>query len=412
MRGRRAQARDRGVGVGGAEDRGTGDEGVGARLGRLRDRRLADPAVDLQPDARPAAARLVGEPAELRHRLGHERLAAEARARPSSRGSGRSRRAGRTAPRRGWRASPRRPARAPIARSRRASATGSVAASRWKVTDAAPSSAYSGAQRSGSSIMRCTSSGTGLVAWIRSTICGPNVRFGTKWLSITSTWTKSAVAMRASSACMLTKSAARMLGLIRMPPWRPFSSRRGTRPLWSSRGLHHGAARRRARRGQTAHRRGARRVHPRARDGRSRPARARRRRPARTCAGPRATTRSEFTIQSMSKPFVLALALVERGRDAVLAKVGAEPSGEPFNAISLEEGTGRPANPMINAGRDRDDRRSSRATPSRTARGRHPRPALARSPAASSRSTSRCTPRSPPPATAIARSRICCARTT
>jgi glutaminase len=59
---------------------------------------------------------------------------------------------------------------------------------------------------------------------------------------------------------------------------------------------------------------------------------------------------AEFTIQSMSKPFVLALALVERGRDAVLSKVGAEPSGEPFNAISLEEGTGRPANPMINAG--------------------------------------------------------------
>ena len=59
---------------------------------------------------------------------------------------------------------------------------------------------------------------------------------------------------------------------------------------------------------------------------------------------------AEFTIQSMSKPFVLALALVERGRDAVLSKVGAEPSGEPFNAISLEAGTGRPANPMINAG--------------------------------------------------------------
>lgn len=57
-----------------------------------------------------------------------------------------------------------------------------------------------------------------------------------------------------------------------------------------------------------------------------------------------------FTIQSISKPFVLALALAERGRDAVLAKVGAEPSGEPFNAISLEPGTGRPANPMVNAG--------------------------------------------------------------
>ncbi|MGZ8805314.1 MAG: glutaminase A [Microbacterium sp.] len=57
-----------------------------------------------------------------------------------------------------------------------------------------------------------------------------------------------------------------------------------------------------------------------------------------------------FTIQSMSKPFVLALALQDLGRDAVLARVGAEPSGEPFNAISLEEGTGRPANPMVNAG--------------------------------------------------------------
>lgn len=59
---------------------------------------------------------------------------------------------------------------------------------------------------------------------------------------------------------------------------------------------------------------------------------------------------TEFTIQSMSKPFVLALALAEHGRDAVMTRVGAEPSGEPFNAISLEAVTGRPANPMINAG--------------------------------------------------------------
>ena len=44
---------------------------------------------------------------------------------------------------------------------------------------------------------------------------------------------------------------------------------------------------------------------------------------------------AEFSIQSISKPFVLALALQRHGRDAVLAKVGAEPSGEPFNAISL-----------------------------------------------------------------------------
>ncbi|WP_203579421.1 glutaminase A [Microbacterium hibisci] len=72
--------------------------------------------------------------------------------------------------------------------------------------------------------------------------------------------------------------------------------------------------------------------------------------------GPRGRVRAvgdvthEFTIQSISKPFVLALALAHRGRDAVLRKVGVEPSGEPFNAISLEPRTGRPANPMVNAG--------------------------------------------------------------
>lgn len=59
---------------------------------------------------------------------------------------------------------------------------------------------------------------------------------------------------------------------------------------------------------------------------------------------------TEFTIQSVSKPFVYALALERLGVDAVLERVGVEPSGEPFNAISLEEGTGRPMNPMINAG--------------------------------------------------------------
>lgn len=60
--------------------------------------------------------------------------------------------------------------------------------------------------------------------------------------------------------------------------------------------------------------------------------------------------RAEFTIQSISKPFVLALALRERGRETVLRTVGVEPSGEPFNAISLEDVTGRPANPLVNAG--------------------------------------------------------------
>jgi glutaminase len=59
---------------------------------------------------------------------------------------------------------------------------------------------------------------------------------------------------------------------------------------------------------------------------------------------------AEFSIQSISKPFVFALAVQDKGLQAVLAAVGVEPSGESFNAISLEPGTGRPANPMINAG--------------------------------------------------------------
>jgi glutaminase len=57
-----------------------------------------------------------------------------------------------------------------------------------------------------------------------------------------------------------------------------------------------------------------------------------------------------FTIQSVSKPFVYALALADIGVDDVLDRIGVEPSGEAFNAISLEPGTGRPSNPMINAG--------------------------------------------------------------
>ncbi|WP_434587540.1 glutaminase A [Streptomyces sp. A5-4] len=57
-----------------------------------------------------------------------------------------------------------------------------------------------------------------------------------------------------------------------------------------------------------------------------------------------------FTVQSVSKPFVYALVLAELGPAEVTRWVDAEPSGEAFNAISLEPGTGRPANAMINAG--------------------------------------------------------------
>jgi len=59
---------------------------------------------------------------------------------------------------------------------------------------------------------------------------------------------------------------------------------------------------------------------------------------------------SPFSIQSISKPFVYALALTELGLDAVLDRVGVEPSGEAFNELSLDRESGRPLNPMINAG--------------------------------------------------------------
>jgi glutaminase len=61
-------------------------------------------------------------------------------------------------------------------------------------------------------------------------------------------------------------------------------------------------------------------------------------------------TRVPFTIQSISKPLVYGVALEDRGRARVQQAVGVEPSGDAFNSISLEPGTGRPLNPMINAG--------------------------------------------------------------
>jgi len=61
-------------------------------------------------------------------------------------------------------------------------------------------------------------------------------------------------------------------------------------------------------------------------------------------------TRHGFTIQSVSKPLVYGAALEDRGTARVMQAIGVEPSGEAFNSISLEAGTGRPLNPMINAG--------------------------------------------------------------
>lgn len=60
-------------------------------------------------------------------------------------------------------------------------------------------------------------------------------------------------------------------------------------------------------------------------------------------------TRQAFTIQSISKPLTYGIALQDSGKETVLSKVWMEPSGEPFNSISLDP-SGRPLNPMINAG--------------------------------------------------------------
>ena len=57
-----------------------------------------------------------------------------------------------------------------------------------------------------------------------------------------------------------------------------------------------------------------------------------------------------FTIQSISKAFVYATALADRGREFLDTMVGVEPSGDAFNSISLDPQTGAPLNPMINAG--------------------------------------------------------------
>lgn len=58
----------------------------------------------------------------------------------------------------------------------------------------------------------------------------------------------------------------------------------------------------------------------------------------------------EFSMQSISKAFVYALAIEDAGLEAVTKKIGVEPSGDAFNQLSLEKGSNRPMNPMINAG--------------------------------------------------------------
>lgn len=59
-----------------------------------------------------------------------------------------------------------------------------------------------------------------------------------------------------------------------------------------------------------------------------------------------------FTIQSISKPLVLLLALIDNTEELVFTKVGMEPTGDPFNSIIRLEtfDKQKPLNPFINAG--------------------------------------------------------------
>lgn len=60
--------------------------------------------------------------------------------------------------------------------------------------------------------------------------------------------------------------------------------------------------------------------------------------------------RHAFPLHSISKVFGYALALDDCGRDAVLRRVGVEPSGDTYHSIRFDERNSRPFNPMVNAG--------------------------------------------------------------
>ena len=61
-------------------------------------------------------------------------------------------------------------------------------------------------------------------------------------------------------------------------------------------------------------------------------------------------SRWAFPLHSIAKVFSYALALADKRREEVLARVGVEPSGDSFNSIVFDERHHRPHNPMVNAG--------------------------------------------------------------
>jgi glutaminase len=60
-------------------------------------------------------------------------------------------------------------------------------------------------------------------------------------------------------------------------------------------------------------------------------------------------TEASFSIQSTVKPFLYGIAIKDQGEAAVHQKVGNEPSGQPFDALSIDSDN-KCYNPMVNAG--------------------------------------------------------------
>jgi glutaminase len=62
-------------------------------------------------------------------------------------------------------------------------------------------------------------------------------------------------------------------------------------------------------------------------------------------------TRFDFAIESISKVVTLALAMEQCGAETVRAKIGARPTGLPFNSVlALELHGAKPLSPLVNAG--------------------------------------------------------------
>ena len=125
------------------------------------------------------------------------------------------------------------PADRPAARMRsRAGRICGASTSTWNVIESQPASRNSSVQRPGSAIIRWASNGSAVTARTASMVFQPNVRFGTKWPSITSRWIRSAPASSARriSSPSAARFESRMLAAIRTPAGRRDAGRHSPTP--------------------------------------------------------------------------------------------------------------------------------------------------------------------------------------